>query len=91
MECVALKLWSSFSVASSVLRGSGRLTSKKLLGRLDCGTYLSWMARAAGSRREVGMIPPAKGRLVTGSRGLLVDWEKSPSRSRGVGTTALLR
>ena len=49
------------------------------------------MVKAAGSNRDDGMIPPGNGAFVTGSLGLMADWEKSPARSRGVGTTAVFR
>ena len=49
------------------------------------------MVRAAASKRDDGMMPPGNGWFVSGSLGLTVDWEKSPARSRGVGTTAVFR
>ena len=36
-------------------------------------------------------MSPAKGAFVSGSLGLIADCEKSPARSRAVGTIAVLR
>jgi len=45
---------------------------------------------ATPSMREAGMVLFGNGIPVSGSMGLLADCEKSPPRSNGVGSTAVL-
>ncbi len=64
---------------------------QKLFARFDAGMYLFRMFSAVGSSRFAGMMLPGNGALFSGSIGAIFECEKSPVRSRGVGTIALFR
>src|SRR5882762_2192451 len=92
MRCRSLKEWSTLARNSSVTYGLGLVPCQMLPAMFAAGMYLFKILRAVVSKRPIGMIPPPNGAaLFSGSVGLILDCEKSPVRSRAVGTIALLK